>query len=87
VIPKSLTIQQKNSIMKTQKKLAAKLLFTKQTVAKLNEDAMMLMRGGAAGPAGEGLNFFDFTVAGTFNCGSTGDITCNTATANPNDSQ
>jgi len=69
--------------MKTQKKLAAKLLFTKQTVAKLNEDAMMLMRGGAAGPAGEGLNFFDFTMAGTFNCGSTGDITCNTLPPGP----
>ena len=72
--------------MKTQKKLAAKLLFTKQTVAKLNEDAMMLMRGGAAGPAGEGFNpggAWGITVE----CGSTGDITCNTLTNNPNDSQ
>ena len=70
--------------MKTQKKLAAKLLFTKQTVARLNEETMMLMRGGAAGPAAEGFNpggLFGIT----FECGSTGDITCNTLTANPND--
>lgn len=71
--------------MKTQKKLSAKLLFTKQTVAKLNEDSMALMRGGAAGAAGERFNPFDLTQAITFDCGSTGDITCNTLTANPND--
>ena len=61
--------------MKTQKNLSAKLIFTKQTVAKLNEETMALLRGGAAGTGAEGFYTLE---TGTFNCGSTGDITCQT---------
>lgn len=63
--------------MKLQKKLTAKLSFTKQTIAKLNEEVMTSARGGADTAA----NGFDLpTVGGSSNvqCASTGDITCNT---------
>jgi hypothetical protein len=63
--------------MNTHKKLSAKLNFTKQTVAKLNEETMALMRGGAAGAGAEGFNF-GVTEAATLTCGSSTDITCQT---------
>ena len=61
--------------MKTQTKLSAKLIFTKQTVVKLNEETMALLRGGAAGTGAEGFNTLGAT---SLYCGSTGDITCQT---------
>lgn len=63
--------------MKTQTKLSAKLIFTKQTVAKLNEETMALLRGGAAGGAADGFNGL-WEGMTSLNCGSTGDITCQT---------
>lgn len=61
--------------MNSPKKLS-KLNFSKQTVAKLNEETMALMRGGAAGAGAEGK--FWGTEGMTMTCGSSTDITCQT---------
>lgn len=63
--------------MKLQKKLTAKLSFTKQTIAKLNEDAMTSIRGGA-GTAAEGFNMPILGAISYVECASTGQPTCNT---------
>jgi hypothetical protein len=63
--------------MKLQKKLTAKLSFTKQTIAKLNDDAMASMRGGA-GIAAAGFNMPIIFGISVVECASTGQPTCNT---------
>jgi len=63
--------------MKLQKKLTAKLSFTKQTIAKLNDDAMASIRGGA-GSAAEGFNMTILAGISVVECASTGQPTCNT---------
>lgn len=63
--------------MKLQKKLTAKLSFTKQTIAKLNEDAMASIRGGA-GTAAAGFNMPVMFGISVVECASTGQPTCNT---------
>jgi hypothetical protein len=63
--------------MKLQKKLTAKLSFTKQTIAKLNDDAMASIRGGA-GAAAAGFNMPIIFGISVVECASTGQPTCNT---------